>query len=152
MPNYDDGKELKCSFCGKPQSQRAQADRRTGRVYLRRVHRAYAASILDDELDLMPDVRAAERALESPEHLPTPQELKAVLDEYVIGQDRAKIALSVAVYNHYKRIYPWRQTEVELAEEQHPDAGSVRRRARRCWPRRWPRFCRCRSPSRTRPR
>ena len=48
-----------------------------------------------------------------PEHLPTPQELKDVLDQYVIGQDRAKIALSVAVYNHYKRIYH-PETEVEL--------------------------------------
>ena len=72
-------------------------------------------SILDDELDdVMP--RSTSRradALEKPEHLPTPQELKKVLDEYVIGQDRAKIALSVAVYNHYKRIYH-PETEVEL--------------------------------------
>ena len=52
-------------------------------------------------------------AVGRPERLPTPQELKAVLDDYVIGQERAKIALSVAVYNHYKRIYH-PETEVEL--------------------------------------
>ena len=46
-----------------------------------------------------------EAPLEAPETLPTPKQLKAVLDEYVIGQDRAKVALSVAVYNHYKRIF-----------------------------------------------
>ena len=70
-------------------------------------------SILDDELDLMPEYEPQSHALVKPEHLPTPQELKKVLDEYVIGQDRAKIALSVAVYNHYKRIYH-PETEVEL--------------------------------------
>ena len=61
----------------------------------------------------MPEYEPQSHALEKPEHLPTPQELKKVLDEYVIGQDRAKIALSVAVYNHYKRIYH-PETEVEL--------------------------------------
>lgn len=49
-----------------------------------------------------------------PEHLPTPMEIKAYMDGYIIGQDDAKIALSVAVYNHYKRIYLSKKTEVEL--------------------------------------
>ena len=51
---------------------------------------------------------------EALEHLPTPMEMKAYMDNYIIGQDDAKIALSVAVYNHYKRIYMGHQSEVEL--------------------------------------
>jgi ATP-dependent Clp protease ATP-binding subunit ClpX len=51
---------------------------------------------------------------ETPGQLPTPKEIKAVLDEYVIGQDQAKVALSVAVYNHYKRIYFGGDDDVEL--------------------------------------
>ena len=104
MPNYDDGKELKCSFCGKPQS-RVRKLIAGPNVYICDECIGVCTSILDDELDLMPEYEPQSHALEKPEHLPTPQELKKVLDEYVIGQDRAKIALSVAVYNHYKRIY-----------------------------------------------
>ena len=71
------------------------------------------ASILDDELSMdygddTPDVQDA------PETLPTPRELKEVLDAYVIGQDEAKVALSVAVYNHYKRIFRGGGDDVEL--------------------------------------
>ena len=49
-----------------------------------------------------------------PDQLPTPREIKDVLDQYVIGQDEAKVALSVAVYNHYKRIYFGGDEDVEL--------------------------------------
>lgn len=49
-----------------------------------------------------------------PDQLPTPKEIRAVLDEYVIGQETAKVALSVAVYNHYKRIYFGGGDDVEL--------------------------------------
>ena len=49
--------------------------------------------------------RNSDEAPEIPDVIPTPQEMVAVLDEYIIGQENAKIALSVAVYNHYKRIY-----------------------------------------------
>ena len=106
------GKELKCSFCGKPQS-RVRKLIAGPNVYICDECIGVCTSILDDELDLMPEYEPQSHALEKPEHLPTPQELKKVLDEYVIGQDRAKIALSVAVYNHYKRIYH-PETEVEL--------------------------------------
>lgn len=112
MPSYDDGKELKCSFCGKPQS-RVRKLIAGPNVYICDECIGVCTSILDDELDLMPEYEPQSHALVKPEHLPTPQELKKVLDEYVIGQDRAKIALSVAVYNHYKRIYH-PKTEVEL--------------------------------------
>ena len=51
---------------------------------------------------------------DAPDHLPTPMEIKAYMDGYIIGQEDAKIALSVAVYNHYKRIYLSAETDVEL--------------------------------------
>ena len=111
MPNFDDDKMLKCSFCGKPQSRVRKLIAGPG-VYICDECIGVCTSILDDELDFAPEECEAEAA-GRPEHLPTPQELKAVLDDYVIGQDRAKIALSVAVYNHYKRIYH-PETEVEL--------------------------------------
>ena len=111
MPNFDDDKMLKCSFCGKPQNRVRKLIAGPG-VYICDECIGVCTSILDDELDFSPEDRA-EDAAARPEHLPTPQELKAVLDDYVIGQERAKVALSVAVYNHYKRIYH-PETEVEL--------------------------------------
>lgn len=72
-----------------------------------------------------------------PDQLPTPKEIRAVLDEYVIGQEAAKVALSVAVYNHYKRIYFGGGDDVELQKSNIlcwvPPAP-----ARRCSPRHWP--------------
>ena len=112
MPNYKDEKPLKCSFCGKPQNRVRKLIAGPG-VYICDECIGVCTSILEDELDLMPEQHCGQMAAARPEHLPTPQELKDVLDQYVIGQDRAKIALSVAVYNHYKRIYH-PETEVEL--------------------------------------
>ena len=104
MPNYKDEKPLKCSFCGKPQNRVRKLIAGPG-VYICDECIGVCTSILEDELDFMPEQHCGQMAAARPEHLPTPQELKNVLDQYVIGQDRAKIALSVAVYNHYKRIY-----------------------------------------------
>ena len=112
MPNYKDEKPLKCSFCGKPQNRVRKLIAGPG-VYICDECIGVCTSILEDELDFMPEQHCGQMAAARPEHLPTPQELKNVLDQYVIGQDRAKIALSVAVYNHYKRIYH-PETEVEL--------------------------------------
>ena len=112
MPNYKDEKSLKCSFCGKPQNRVRKLIAGPG-VYICDECIGVCTSILEDELDFMPEQHCGQMAAARPEHLPTPQELKDVLDQYVIGQDRAKIALSVAVYNHYKRIYH-PETEVEL--------------------------------------
>ena len=112
MPNYKDEKPLKCSFCGKPQNRVRKLIAGPG-VYICDECIGVCTSILEDELDFMPEQHCGQMAAARPEHLPTPQELKNVLEQYVIGQDRAKIALSVAVYNHYKRIYH-PETEVEL--------------------------------------
>ena len=63
-----------------------------------------------------PKRRQSSKSSASPRVLPKPQEIKARLDEYVIGQDEAKIALSVAVYNHYKRIFRKQKVDVELVK------------------------------------
>ena len=88
---------LKCSFCGKSQKQVQQLIAGPG-VY-----------ICDECVELCNEIieeRLAEAADESPSDfdLPKPKEIFAFLEEYVIGQDAAKKALSVAVYNHYKRV------------------------------------------------
>ena len=104
----DKNKELRCSFCGKSEKQVHRMIQGPGvRICDECVQ--LCMSILED--DYSP---AAENKLEAPDRLPTPREIKAVLDEYVIGQEAAKIALSVSVYNHYKRIFYGGGEDVEL--------------------------------------
>ena len=103
MANKDDSRTLKCSFCGKPQSKVRKLIAGPG-VYICDECIGICSSILDEELGMRAVVTNS-TPMEPPEILPTPKQLKEVLDEYVIGQERAKIALSVAVYNHYKRIF-----------------------------------------------
>ena len=105
MPNnFGNDNEVRCSFCGKPQSQAKRLISGNG-VY-----------ICDECVELCMDIIADEDSLHrgrpQPKNepraemvLPKPQELKKQLDEYVIGQDEAKMTLAVAVYNHYKRIF-----------------------------------------------
>lgn len=101
-------KELHCSFCGKSENQVHRMIQGPGvRICDECVQ--LCMSILED--DYSP---AAENKFEAPDRLPTPREIKAVLDEYVIGQEAAKIALSVSVYNHYKRIFYGGGEDVEL--------------------------------------
>ena len=101
-------KELHCSFCGKSENQVHRRIQGPGvRICDECVQ--LCMSILED--DYSP---AAENKFEAPDRLPTPREIKAVLDEYVIGQEAAKIALSVSVYNHYKRIFYGGGEDVEL--------------------------------------
>ena len=101
-------KELHCSFCGKSENQVHRMIQGPGvRICDECVQ--LCMSILED--DYSP---AAENKFEALDRLPTPREIKAVLDEYVIGQEAAKIALSVSVYNHYKRIFYGGGEDVEL--------------------------------------
>ncbi len=101
MPNSDN-QQICCSFCGKRESQ----------VRLIAGPGVYICSdCVDTCCDLLRD---DEQSMEMPAQLPTPMEMKAYMDSYIVGQEDAKIALSVAVYNHYKRIYLARDSEVEL--------------------------------------
>jgi ATP-dependent Clp protease ATP-binding subunit ClpX len=103
MPNGDDnkGREICCSFCGKPQSEARRLIAGPG-VFICDECIELCMSILNDEKNLC---SKKENYSESVSELPKPHEIKKQLDDYVIGQDEAKVALSVAVYNHYKRIY-----------------------------------------------
>ena len=106
MPRYDD-KQLRCSFCGKPQDQ------------VRRLIAGPNVFISDECIALCQDI-IDEEFIDSFDYelrdLPKPEKIKATLDEYVIKQNRAKRALAVAVYNHYKRInkIPSKKNSVEL--------------------------------------
>jgi len=106
----DSGKLLYCSFCGKSQDE------------VRKLIAGPSVFICDECVDLCNDIIREEiqeaEPQEESDHLPTPAELSAALDEYVIGQDRAKKVLAVAVYNHYKRLRFQKNsnTEVELGK------------------------------------
>jgi ATP-dependent Clp protease ATP-binding subunit ClpX len=107
----DDGKLLYCSFCGKSQHE------------VRKLIAGPSVFICDECVELCNDIIREEledRQDQSGAKLPKPHEIKAVLDEYVIGQDRAKKILSVAVYNHYKRLEnrssDGTKSDVELAK------------------------------------
>ena len=104
----DKNKELRCSFCGKSEKRVHRMIQGPG-VRIGDECVQLCISILED--DYSP---ASETRFEAPDRLPTPREIKAVLDEYVIGQEAAKIALSVSVYNHYKRIFYGGGEDVEL--------------------------------------
>ncbi|MFW5648033.1 MAG: ATP-dependent Clp protease ATP-binding subunit ClpX [Candidatus Alkaliphilus sp. MAG34] len=95
MSRFDEKKQLKCSFCGKSQDQ------------VRRLIAGPNVYICDECIELCQEI-IQEEFDENMEidlvDLPKPSEIKYILDQYVIGQERAKKALAVAVYNHYKRI------------------------------------------------
>jgi len=113
-PRSGSDEVLRCSFCHKSQDAVAKLISSPSdypRAYICDECVAVCNSILEDD-------RAETHAAAAPNHLPKPQEVKAFLDEYVIGQEQTKKKLAVAVYNHYKRIHMNRQraSEVELAK------------------------------------
>ena len=96
----------RCSFCDKTQDQVRRIIAGNG-VYICDECVALCQEIISDDLGTAPS--------QEPQNLPKPAEIKAVLDEYVVGQEKAKRALAVAVYNHYKRINaPKKRGDVEL--------------------------------------
>ncbi len=109
MPTkFDDTKQLRCSFCGKTQEQ------------VKRLIAGPNVYICDECIELCSEIieEELEGAYDDEEtaDMPKPKEIKAHLDEYVIGQEDAKKALSVAVYNHYKRIHkaPGKKSDTEI--------------------------------------
>ncbi len=99
MSKYDENKQIRCSFCGKPQSQVTRLVAGPG-VYI-------CDECVQICLDIINEGNKSEAAAGNEAEnyrLPKPKEITDVLSEYVIEQDRAKKALAVAVYNHYKRI------------------------------------------------
>ncbi len=105
--NTGDGKLLHCNFCGKSQHE------------VRKLIAGPSVYICDECVELCNDIIREELQETQDEaefkKLPTPREISAILDEYVIGQARAKRVLSVAVYNHYKRLnYSGKKDDVEL--------------------------------------
>lgn len=102
-----------CSFCGKPQEAVDRLIAGPG-VFICNECIELCQTLLDPE-EIPARHRPAQKDA-TPPTLPTPHEIKARLDEYVIGQDRAKITLSVAVYNHYKRIYYGNDMDTELGK------------------------------------
>jgi ATP-dependent Clp protease ATP-binding subunit ClpX len=113
MAKMDEKKTVRCSFCGKTQSQVNRMIAGSGSYICDECVRL-CMSIVDENYDAGKPMPISDRSPASLRELPKPAEIKAYLDEYIVGQEKAKIALSVAVYNHYKRILYGTQNEVEL--------------------------------------
>ncbi len=103
-------KTVRCSFCGKSQDE------------VEKLIAGPGVCICDECIELCMEIveggspapNSKKKSAKAEKVLPKPQEIKAHLDEYVIGQEDAKVALSVAVYNHYKRIYYGQKTDVNI--------------------------------------
>ena len=108
MPKNDEKRPVRCSFCGKHQEQVSRIIAGPG-AYICNECVQLCMSILDDA-----GTAPEEAHVDIPDVIPTPREIRDVLDQYIIGQEDAKVALSVAVYNHYKRIYFGGGDDVEL--------------------------------------
>ena len=105
MSKNEDKRQLKCSFCGKNQEQ------------VRRLIAGPSVYICDECVELCDEIIQEEiedTVEEDTTSLPKPKEMMDILNDYVIGQERAKKALSVAVYNHYKRIYNKKASSKEV--------------------------------------
>ncbi|MBO4445385.1 MAG: ATP-dependent Clp protease ATP-binding subunit ClpX [Clostridia bacterium] len=109
MAKINDPKQIHCAFCGRTQDEVYKLIAGPGVYICDECVSLCADALVDDDA---PRHKAQLPATGKP--LPKPEEIKKVLDEYVIGQDDAKIALSVAVYNHYKRIFYGDEVGVEL--------------------------------------
>ena len=112
MANKKKDGEVRCSFCGKTQSEVRKLIAGPNGAYICDECVDICAEIIDE--DFAEEGRFAKPRESFEINLKKPKELKAFLDEYVIGQDEAKKVLSVAVYNHYKRIMKGDKTDVEL--------------------------------------
>ena len=108
MAKTDERKPVRCSFCGKHQEQVTRIIAGPG-AYICNECVQLCMSILEDA-----QLPGDQSCPDMPDVIPTPREIRDILDQYIIGQEDAKVSLSVAVYNHYKRIYFGGGDEVEL--------------------------------------
>ena len=113
MAKTDDRRSIRCSFCGKPQSLVNRLIAGNGSYICDECVRM-CMSIVEDLPAPQNQVAGFDGLPLEFEKLPKPRQIKAGLDEYVIGQERAKMVLAVAVYNHYKRILHASRDDVEL--------------------------------------
>ncbi len=113
MAKNDETKDrsVRCSFCGKSQDMVAKLIAGPNNVYICNECTELCLSIIEEDDYYQPAKKGKNTVRRN---LPKPQEIKAKLDEYVIGQESAKTALAVAVYNHYKRIYFGKECDVDI--------------------------------------
>jgi len=110
---HDDNTPICCSFCGRETDKVDRMIMGNG-AYICDECILACVDIIADDFDVTATQKRTAKKPAKPEKLPTPMAIKRKLDEYVIGQDEAKKALSVAVYNHYKRIFMGGESDVEL--------------------------------------
>ena len=101
-------KTIRCSFCGKRQEQVKRMMSGPNNVFICNECVELCNSLIKEDL-----YETEPSFYHNPDELPTPRQIKEYMDNYIIGQDEAKISLSVAVYNHYKRIYFGEESDVE---------------------------------------
>ena len=118
MAKNQNEKNVKCSFCGKPQESVKRIVAGPG-VYICDECIALCKNIIEE--DYLEDDEMG-YTIEEAAELPTPEEIKRTLDQYVIGQEEAKKTLAVAVYNHYKRI----NSEDEINENTRSSSAKLR--------------------------
>ena len=115
MARHEDTRSVRCSFCGKRQDQVDRIIAGHGASYICNECVSLCTSILGDEFIPMQIIQREPSEIDIDfGRLPKPAEIRATLDEYVIGQENVKIALSVAVYNHYKRLLHQNMNDTEL--------------------------------------
>lgn len=107
MAKNNEQPPIRCSFCGKRENQAARLIAGPG-VYICSDCVRACSDLLRDEIEMETGNKP------SGDRLPTPMEIKSFMDNYIVGQEDAKVALSVAVYNHYKRIFLGSDSDVEL--------------------------------------
>lgn len=118
MSKFEENKNIRCSFCGKPQSMVDRLIAGNGSYICDECVRL-CMSIIDEGYDTQRGSGTAQKQAAPDfglraDELPRPADIKKVLDDYIIGQDEAKIALSVAVYNHYKRVLYGDNSDIDL--------------------------------------